>query len=98
MSNPRCWLQLPGWKNLESDAFERFADSGFDELEAACLDRTRTANVPACGQCAVPNLLGVQSAAARQPGEPADSDYALHVPSNRGGGLHLSSGSQHLRP
>ena len=35
-----------------------------DQLEAAHFDRTRIADVPAGGQCAVPHLLGLQSVAA----------------------------------
>ncbi len=65
--------------------------------QAAHVHRTGTADVPAGGERAVPHLLGIQPAAARQSGESADSDYTAHVPGRRGGRLYVSPGSEHVR-
>ena len=56
-----------------------------DELEAAHVDGTRTADVPAGDQRAVPYLLGLQPVAAGQPGESADPDYARMFPAGAAG-------------
>ena len=101
MSDAGCWLQLPGRTNARSDrhgAFPESAGSGLHQLEAAHVHRTRTANVPAGGERAIPHLLGIQPAAAGRAGQPADSDHARHVPGGSGWRLHLSSGGEYVMP
>src|SRR5260370_35132042 len=97
MPSPGRRLQVRGWQPVESSSFERPPGVGQHQLASQNVHGVGIADVSAGNQRALPNLLGIYSAAPGLACKSADSDYTLYVPPGAGRRRYLTLSGNYLR-